>query len=144
MIARVSYPRNEVEALRGSLRSAYVGVRQPCCRRSRWPGQEHGSCTPKLHPPGDVISFDAALSGGTIHLGSTLDILQTVTIDSSSLATPVTISGDSDQNGTGDEHAILFSIQDTPLLRVLDKYREEAYTENDGHQVVSSVFVPSR
>ena len=47
-------------------------------------------------------------------------------------------------NGSNDERAILFSIQDTPLLQALDKYREEAYTENDGHQVVSSVFDSSR
>jgi gentisate 1,2-dioxygenase len=47
-------------------------------------------------------------------------------------------------NWSGDERAILFSIQDTPLLQAVNKYREEACTENGGHQVVSGVFDPSR
>jgi gentisate 1,2-dioxygenase len=47
-------------------------------------------------------------------------------------------------NWSGDERAILFSIQDTPLLKAVNKYREEAYTENGGRQVISGVFDPSR
>ncbi len=47
-------------------------------------------------------------------------------------------------NWSGDERAILFSIQDTPLLQAVNKYREEACTENGGYQVVSGVFDPSR
>ena len=42
---------------------------------------------------GDIISFDAPLSGGTISLGSTLVIPQNVTIDGSSLTEKITISG---------------------------------------------------
>ncbi|HLF71318.1 MAG TPA: cupin domain-containing protein [Dehalococcoidia bacterium] len=38
--------------------------------------------------------------------------------------------------------AILFSIQDTPVLEKLGLYREEAVTENGGHQKVTSTFTP--
>jgi len=43
-------------------------------------------------------------------------------------------------NESKNEHAVLFSIQDTPILVALGKYREEALTSNGGHQVVQSVF----
>jgi len=36
--------------------------------------------------------------------------------------------------------AVLFSIQDRPVLEALDLYREEALTDNDGHQTVTSTF----
>jgi len=36
--------------------------------------------------------------------------------------------------------AILFSIQDTPVFEALGLYREEAYGENGGHQLMASVF----
>jgi gentisate 1,2-dioxygenase len=42
-------------------------------------------------------------------------------------------------NETGNE-AILFSIQDIPVLRALGLYREEAYKDNGGHQPVTSHF----
>jgi gentisate 1,2-dioxygenase len=35
--------------------------------------------------------------------------------------------------------AVLFSIQDRPVLEALGLYREEPFTENSGHQVVTSV-----
>ena len=41
---------------------------------------------------------------------------------------------------TSDEDAVLFSIQDTPLLSAMGLYREEALAENDGHQEVVSTF----
>jgi gentisate 1,2-dioxygenase len=40
----------------------------------------------------------------------------------------------------GDEPAVLFSIQDTPVFEALGLYREEAYADNGGHQLVTSVF----
>ena len=43
-------------------------------------------------------------------------------------------------NDSKNERAILFSIQDTPILVALGKYREEALSTNDGHQVVKGVF----
>jgi gentisate 1,2-dioxygenase len=36
--------------------------------------------------------------------------------------------------------AVLFSIQDRPVLEALGLYREEAYTDNGGHQAVTSTF----
>jgi gentisate 1,2-dioxygenase len=38
--------------------------------------------------------------------------------------------------------AVLFSIQDTPVLQALGLYYEEAYGENGGHQKVTSTFKP--
>jgi len=38
------------------------------------------------------------------------------------------------------EEVILFSVQDTPVMKALGLYREEAYPENGGHQKVSSTF----
>jgi predicted outer membrane repeat protein len=49
----------------------------------------------------DTIIFDAALSGGMIYLATTLDLTNNVTIDGSALATPITLSGDTDNNGVG-------------------------------------------
>jgi len=40
----------------------------------------------------------------------------------------------------GKGEAILFSIQDTPVIKALGLYREEAYQENDGHQRVTGIF----
>ncbi|MGH9680279.1 MAG: cupin domain-containing protein, partial [Candidatus Acidiferrales bacterium] len=36
--------------------------------------------------------------------------------------------------------AILFSIQDTPILVALGKYREEALSTNRGYQIVTGAF----
>lgn len=43
-------------------------------------------------------------------------------------------------NISEDSDAILFSVNDTPLMQTLDKYREEPYLENDGYQTVREVF----
>ncbi len=42
-------------------------------------------------------------------------------------------------NESGQE-AILFSIQDTPVMKALALYREEAYEPNGGHQDITSNF----
>jgi len=47
-------------------------------------------------------------------------------------------------NESKDERAILFSIQDTPILVALGKYREEALSANRGRQVVKGVFDSER
>jgi gentisate 1,2-dioxygenase len=39
---------------------------------------------------------------------------------------------------TSSEDAVLFSIQDTPVLQALGLYYEEALTENGGRQEVTS------
>jgi gentisate 1,2-dioxygenase len=41
---------------------------------------------------------------------------------------------------TSSEDAVLFSIQDIPVLQALGLYYEEALTENGGHQHVTSSF----
>lgn len=43
-------------------------------------------------------------------------------------------------NTSSDKRALLFSINDRPTMEALDKYREQAYTENSGHQEVKSIF----
>lgn len=43
-------------------------------------------------------------------------------------------------NASKDKRAILFSIQDTPILKALGKYREEALSSNGGHQSVKETF----
>ena len=40
----------------------------------------------------------------------------------------------------GDDEAILFSIQDLPVMKALSLYREEPYAEHAGHQPVTSHF----
>ena len=40
----------------------------------------------------------------------------------------------------GADPAILFSIQDTPIMESAGLYREEPYEENGGHQVVTGRF----
>ena len=43
-------------------------------------------------------------------------------------------------NTSASGDAVLFSIHDTPVLTALGLFYEEAYTEHDGHQPVTSVF----
>src|SRR5438093_7570461 len=38
------------------------------------------------------------------------------------------------------DDAVMFSIQDRPVLEALALYREEAFTDNGGHQAVTSTF----
>ncbi len=44
------------------------------------------------------------------------------------------------RNTSAGEPALLFSIQDTPIMEALGKYREEAFSENGGHQEVTGTF----
>ena len=53
-------------------------------------------------PAGTTITFDSALSGATIYLASPLILSQEVTVDGSALASKITISGDTNNDGTGD------------------------------------------
>jgi gentisate 1,2-dioxygenase len=48
------------------------------------------------------------------------------------------------RNRSTDRRAILFSMQDTPIIAALNKYREEAFTENGGHQPVTGRFTPKQ
>jgi gentisate 1,2-dioxygenase len=44
------------------------------------------------------------------------------------------------EHASADGEAILFSVQDTPIIRALGLYREEGYREHGGHQSVTRVF----
>ncbi len=55
--------------------------------------------------PGATILFDTALSGGVIRLGSVLTLSRNVIIDGATLTDPITISGDTDNNGVTDVQA---------------------------------------
>ncbi len=52
--------------------------------------------------PGETITLVPALSGGTIRLSSTLTLSKNLIIDGSALAIPITISGDTNNDGLGD------------------------------------------
>jgi gentisate 1,2-dioxygenase len=41
------------------------------------------------------------------------------------------------------EETILFSVQDTPVMKALGLYREQAYEENRGHQKVTGLLANS-
>jgi gentisate 1,2-dioxygenase len=45
-------------------------------------------------------------------------------------------------NRSETEDAVLFSLQDAPVLQALGLFYEESYNENGGHQTVTSKFVP--
>ncbi|MFZ5923061.1 MAG: choice-of-anchor Q domain-containing protein [Chloroflexota bacterium] len=67
---------------------------------------------------GDVINFSSALSGGTIHLASTLTLSKNVTITGVSLASPITISGDTNNDGFGDVR--VFSVNSGVMANLLN------------------------
>jgi hypothetical protein len=69
--------------------------------------------------PSNTINFDSGLSGGTIHLASTLILSKNVTIDGSALASKITISGDTDSNATGDVRVFLVNSGVTVTLNAL-------------------------
>jgi CSLREA domain-containing protein len=62
----------------------------------------------------DTIQFAPALAGQTIYLQSTLLAFHSITIDGSSLATPLTLSGDSDMDSDGDTQ-VLGNVAGTTL-----------------------------
>lgn len=43
-------------------------------------------------------------------------------------------------NGSKKDDAVLFSIQDAPVLHALGLYYEEEFSENDGHQKITAAF----
>jgi hypothetical protein len=69
--------------------------------------------------PGGTIHFDASLAGQTIPLASQLFIAKDLIIDGSALSTPITLSGDTDQNGTGDVRVLMVDQGvDVSLIRL--------------------------
>jgi hypothetical protein len=55
---------------------------------------------------GDTLTFADSLSGATIRLSSNLIISKDLTIDASTLTAPVTLSGDTDNSGSGDTQVL--------------------------------------
>ena len=65
---------------------------------------------------GGTINFAPALSGATIYLASTLTIDKNLTIDGSSLASRITLSGDTNNDGTGDVRVLMINAAITTTL----------------------------
>ena len=68
---------------------------------------------------GDTIVFDASLSGATIRLASTLTLSKNVVINGSALASPITISGDTNNDATGDVQVFIVNAGITATLNGL-------------------------
>jgi len=81
---------------------------------------------------GDTITFDSSLSGGTIYLQSTLTISQDVTIDGSSLASKITISGDSDNDSTGDVRVFETTGHNSVTVALKSLIVTKGFTSGDG------------
>lgn len=81
---------------------------------------------------GDTIVFDAALSGQTIYLAGTLTISTSVIIDGSTLASPITISGDSNNDNTGDVQIMIVNTGITTTLDSLILNRGKASASGGG------------
>jgi len=80
----------------------------------------------------DTINFDASLAGTTIHLASTITLSQNVTIDGAALAVPITISGDSDNDGMGDVTIFMINPGVTVVINSLVLTRGNAVNDNGG------------
>ena len=72
-----------------------------------------------LHQRASTITFNTSLAGQTIHLASTLLIDKGLTIDGSTLASHIQISGDTNNDGTGDVRVFSVSIGVTATLNSL-------------------------
>lgn len=68
---------------------------------------------------GSTIVFDNSLSGATIRLASELTLSKNVTIDGSALATQITISGDTNNDSTGDVRAFTVNSGVVAVLKNL-------------------------
>jgi CSLREA domain-containing protein len=69
--------------------------------------------------PGEEVTFSSSLSGETIHLASTLELSGNLMIDASSLALPITISGDTNNDGTGNVRVINVATNAVVILKDL-------------------------
>jgi predicted outer membrane repeat protein len=71
----------------------------------------------KYSPAGDTVTFTKALSGQTIRLtAGQITIANRLTIDSSSLAVPITVSGDKTGNGRTADDTRVFIINAGPTV----------------------------
>ena len=85
---------------------------------------------------GDFIQFDSSLSGGTIALGSTLTLSKNLTIDGAGLAVPVTLSGDTNGDGTGDVR--LFVINTGYSVTLNNLVITKGYTTSGGGAIYNN------
>jgi len=70
--------------------------------------------------PGDTITFDPALAGQTVHLASSLLIDKDLTVDGSNLTPHIEISGDTNNDGTGEVAVLEIAAGSTVELNGLD------------------------
>src|SRR5205823_979340 len=76
----------------------------------------------------------SGLSGGTIYLASTLGLSSNMTIDGSALASQITISGDSDNDGAGDVRVFYINNLVTVALNSLIVTKGQS---NDGGAIIN-------
>ncbi len=69
---------------------------------------------------GDTIRFDSALAGQTIYLASELEVNKSVTINGMDLTSHIRISGDTDNNGTGDVQLMTITSLSTVSIYGID------------------------
>jgi hypothetical protein len=81
---------------------------------------------------GGTITFNSSLSGQTIRLASPLTLAQNVAIDGSSLASQVTISGDTNGDSTGDVRAFLVNAGIAATLNNLTIKNGSATSDGGG------------
>ena len=87
---------------------------------------------------GDTVVFVANLSGQTIRLASPLSIGKNLTIDGSALAVPVSINGDSDNNGAGNVNVFIISGPHTVDIKGLTITRGNASSTSYGGAIYNS------
>ncbi|MBE0670593.1 MAG: hypothetical protein IH588_08405 [Anaerolineales bacterium] len=69
---------------------------------------------------GDTIKFHSSLAGKTIHFASELQIDKSITIDGSNLNPRITLSGDTDNNGTSDVQIMTITTNGNVRILGLD------------------------
>src|SRR5689334_12123695 len=69
---------------------------------------------------GDTVTFDPTLAGQTIYLTSSLLIDKNLTVDGSNLAPHIQVSGDTNNDGTGDVAVLQVAAGSTVELDGLD------------------------
>jgi hypothetical protein len=87
---------------------------------------------------GDTITFAAGLSGQTIYLASTLTISQDATIDGSSLASQITLSGDSNTDSDPDGDVRILDVNGGVTATLDSMVFTKGYTTSDGGAIYNS------
>jgi predicted outer membrane repeat protein len=69
---------------------------------------------------GDTITFASNLAGQTIHLASELEVDKSITIDGSNLEQHITVSGDTDADGSGDVQIMAIGVDGAVKISNVD------------------------